>query len=137
MASRALVVLALLGLAGLGAGIRLQDAKNRPVTKVINLLKDMMSQLEKEGEEDEDIYDKMGCWCVTNEKAKTKSIADGKARITTLTKSIEELLAESSELNSEIKNLQEELVKNQEALSGATELRKKQLAEFNAEEKDS
>ena len=34
-----------------------EAAKNRPVSKVITLLKDMLKQLEKEAEEDEDIYD--------------------------------------------------------------------------------
>jgi len=32
-----------------------EAAKNRPVTKVVNLLKDMLKQLEKEAEEDEEI----------------------------------------------------------------------------------
>ena len=36
-----------------------EAAKNRPVSKVITLLKDMLKQLEKEAEEDEEIYDKM------------------------------------------------------------------------------
>ena len=31
-----------------------EGAKNRPVSKVITLLKDMLKQLEKEAEEDED-----------------------------------------------------------------------------------
>ena len=35
-----------------------EGAKNRPVSKVITLLKDMLKQLEKEAEEDEEIYDK-------------------------------------------------------------------------------
>jgi hypothetical protein len=33
----------------------LTGAKNRPVTKVITLLKDMLKQLEKEASEDEEI----------------------------------------------------------------------------------
>ena len=41
-------------------------AKNRPVSKVITLLKDRLKQLEKEGEEDEEIYDQLACWCETN-----------------------------------------------------------------------
>ena len=45
-----------------------QAAKNRPVSKVIVLLKDMLKQLEEEAEEDEEIYDKMACWCETNDK---------------------------------------------------------------------
>ena len=46
-------------------------AKNRPVSKVITLLKDMKAQLEKEAEDDQEIYDKMACWCTTNDKDKT------------------------------------------------------------------
>jgi chromosome segregation ATPase len=49
---------------------------------------------------------------------------------------IEELTAASARLNTEIKNLEGEVAKNQEALDKATALRQKQLAEFNAEEKD-
>merc|ERR1719499_2098791 len=112
------------------------DAKNRPVSKVITLLKDMLKQLEKEAEEDEEIYDKLACWCETNDKEKTKSIADAEAKIEDLTTKIEEYTAASARLGTEIKNLESEVAKNQEALDKATAIREKQLAEFNAEEKD-
>merc|ERR1719298_285952 len=111
-------------------------AKNRPVSKVITLLKDMMAQMEKEAEEDEEIYEKMACWCETNDKEKTKAIADAEARIEDLTSSIEEMTAASARLNAEIKNLEKEVAKNQAALDKATAIRQKQLAEFNEEEKD-
>jgi len=112
------------------------EGKNRPVTKVINLLKDMLKQLEKEAEEDQEIYDKLACWCETNDKEKTKAIADAQAKITDLTSKIEEYTATSSRLGTEIKNLEQEVAKNQEALDKATAIREKQLSEFNAEEKD-
>merc|ERR1719215_832261 len=96
----------------------------------------MLKQLEKEAEEDEEIYDKMACWCETNDKEKTKSIADAEAKIEDLTTKIEEYTAASARLNTEIKNLESEVAKNQEALDQATAIREKQLAEFNAEEKD-
>jgi len=112
------------------------DTKNRPVLKVITLLKDMISQLEKEAEEDEEVYETMGCWCETNDKAKTKAIADGEQRIADLTTSIEELTGKSARLNTEIANTEKEVSKNQGALDTATALRSKQLAEFNEEEKD-
>jgi len=111
-------------------------AKNRPVSKVITLLKDMMKQLEKEAEEDEEIYDQLACWCETNDKEKTKSVADAESRIEDLTIKIEEMTASSARLNTEIKNLEKEVAGNQEALDQATAIREKQLAEFNAEEKD-
>merc|ERR1719424_2298921 len=95
-----------------------------------------MKQLEKEAEEDEEIYDKIACWCETNDKEKTKSIAEAEARIADLTSKIEELTANSARLGTEIKNLEKEVAANQAALDAATAIRQKQLAEFNAEEKD-
>merc|ERR1719478_1216376 len=96
----------------------------------------MLKQLEKEAEEDEEVYDQMACWCETNDKEKTKAIKDAEARIEDLTSKIEELTGLSAQLNTEIKNLEQEVAKNQDALDKATALRQKQLAEFNAEEKD-
>merc|ERR1719238_2331485 len=113
-----------------------EAAKNRPVTKVVNLLKDMLKQLEKEAEEDEEIYDQLACWCATNEKEKTKSVAEAEQRITDLTTSIEDLTASSSRLGTEIKNIAKEVAENQHALDQAVAIRQKELAEFVQEEKD-
>merc|ERR1719152_306133 len=129
-----LVLLALIASPALAA--TLEDAKNRPVSKVITLLKDMVGQLEKEAEEDEEVYETMGCWCETNDKAKTKAIADAEQAIADLTSAIEEFTASSARLNTEIANLEKEVAKNSQALDTATALRTKQLAEFNEEEKD-
>merc|ERR1719262_2051251 len=96
----------------------------------------MLKQLEKEAEEDEEIYDKMACWCETNDKEKTKAVSDAEAKISDLTTKIEELTAMSARLNTEIKNLEKEVAENQAALDKATAIRQKELAEFNAEEKD-
>merc|ERR1719324_269065 len=96
----------------------------------------MQKQLEQEAEEDEEIYEKMACWCETNDKEKTKAIADAEARIEDLTSEIESLTAASARLNAEIVNLEKEIAKNQAALDKATAIRTKELAEFNAEEKD-
>merc|ERR1719261_1783984 len=128
-----LVLLTLLAALGVHAAV---DEKNRPVSKVITLLKDMVAQLEKEAEEDEEVYDQMGCWCETNDKEKTKSIADAEQSIADPTAAIEEHTANSARLNTEIENLNKEIAKNQGALDTATALRTKQLAEFNEEEKD-
>jgi len=97
---------------------------------------DMLKQLEKEAADDEEIYDKLACWCKTNDREKTKAIADAEAKIEDLTVKIEELTAQSARLNAEIKNLEKEVAANQASLDKATAIREKQLAEFNAEEKD-
>jgi len=134
----AMAMLALASGSGMASSLTFdaEAAKNRPVSKVINLLKDMLKQLEKEAEEDEEIYDKMACWCETNDKEKTKSIADAENRISDLTTKIEELTASSARLSTEIKNLEKEVAENQAALDKATAIRQKELAEFNAEERD-
>merc|ERR1719272_2453570 len=90
-----------------------EGVKNRPVSKVITLLKDMLKQMEKEGEEDEEVYDKTACWCQTNDKEKTKSIADAQTRISDLTTAIEEFTASSARLQQEIKTLEGEVARNQ------------------------
>jgi len=110
--------------------------KSRPVSKVINMLKDMIGQLEKEGAEDQEIYEQMGCWCETNDREKTMAISTAEKHISDLQASIEELTGNSARLNSEIANLDSEVAKNEEALDSATSLRRKQLAEFNQEEKE-
>merc|ERR1719253_660126 len=74
----------------------------------------MLTQLEKEAKEDEEIFDAMACWCETNDREKTKAISDAEARIADLTTKIEELTANSARLNTEIKNLEKEVAKNQE-----------------------
>jgi len=119
---------------GLSAGA--DAGKNRPVTKVINTIKDMLKQMEKEQEEDESIYEKMACWCENNDKEKTKAIKDAEVRIQHLTTKVSELSSLSAKLNVEIKNTNAEVVKNQEQLAQATEIRRKELAEFNENEKD-
>merc|ERR1719453_1933958 len=83
----------------------LSAAKNRPVSKVITLLKDMNTQLQEEAKADEEIYEQMACWCETNDKEKTKAIEDATARIEDLTTSIESLTAASTRLTEEIKVL--------------------------------
>merc|ERR1719161_2255020 len=144
--SLALAMLALLAMSASGLDMQVEvtsslsfdvaAAKNRPVSKVITLLKDMLKQLEKEAAEDEEVYDKMACWCETNDKAKTKAIAEAEARISDLTAKIEELTANSARLGTEIKNLEKEIAKHQDSMDKATAIREKELAEFNAEEKD-
>merc|ERR1719230_1818384 len=130
------VFLALLG-SSMALSFDVEGAKNRPVSKVVTLLKDMVAQLESEAKEDEEIYDKMVCWCEAGDKEKTKSIADAEQHLADLTASIEDLTANSARLTTEIANLEKEVAANGQALDTATALRQKELTEFVAEEKDS
>jgi hypothetical protein len=113
-----------------------EASKNRPVSKVITLLKDMQKQLEKDQEEDEEIYNKIACWCKINNKDKTLAIKEQEGKVTQLTSLIEEGVANTQRLATEIENLKKEVSENTESLAKATALREKQLEEFQSEEKD-
>lgn len=108
----------------------------KPITKVVNLLKDMQTQLDEEGKEDQEMFDKLTCWCETNDKEKTKAIADGQQKIVELQATIEEAVATSATLSSDITALESDIATLAKALDEAAELRAKESAEFAEEEKD-
>merc|ERR1719359_2082719 len=87
----------------LGAsGVQNEESKPTAVTKVVKMLEDMEAQLKAEAAGDEEAYDKMQCYCRTNEAEKTKAIADANSNIESLTHMIESMTAKSSTLSSEI-----------------------------------
>jgi chromosome segregation ATPase len=110
--------------------------KDYPVTKVVDLLKSLKGRLEAEQDADEEVYDKLACWCETNDKEKTKAIADAEMKISQLDATVEKMTALSQTLKIEIAALEKEVETNQKSLDTATALREKQAADFNAEENE-
>merc|ERR1719311_2044132 len=108
----------------------------KPIAKVIGLLTDMKTQLEKEADEDAEMFEKMGCWCTTNDAEKTKAIADAEKLIATLTAKIEADTAKVSQLETEIAKLGEDIAKETSALEQATAIKTKETAEFEADQAD-
>eukprot|EP00434_Breviolum_minutum_P045104 symbB.v1.2.040367.t1/scaffold7174.1/size12882/2 len=81
----------------------------RPVSKVVNMLKDMQETLEKEQKADEDMYDDLQCWCKENQKGKTTEVAEGESKIKELTSQVEELNASAASLATEMTALAKEV----------------------------
>jgi len=119
----------------LSADFSSKEWKERPVAKVLRLLRDMTAQLDKEASQDQEMYDEMVCWCKTNDKSKTKAIADGQAHDKMLTALIPSLAAKSTKLEVEMEGLNKEVGENEEALATATTVREKELNEFRDEER--
>jgi len=113
-----------------------ESGMQKPMQKVINLLNDMQKQMEKDANEDQDLSDKMGCECLTQDKEKTASIAKATSLLSDLKAKIEELKSSGAGLETEIKGLKTELAADTTALKEATSMRDKQLAEFTKEEKE-
>mmetsp|Transcript_9495 Transcript_9495/g.21854 ORF Transcript_9495/g.21854 Transcript_9495/m.21854 type:complete len:750 (+) Transcript_9495:68-2317(+) len=108
-----------------------------PLAKVVGLLKSMQETLEKEMDEDQKLYEKLKCWCETNDWEKGNAIEDNKAKIEQLTADIESLSAKKEELIATIKEVQEKTAANKQSLAEAQAIRDKQLKEFHAMELDS
>merc|ERR1719316_1137383 len=104
------------------------------MTKVTNLLKDMQGQLAKDQKEDEEVYDRMVCWCQTNDKLKAQSIAAAKDHLSGLGETIEELTARSAQLKIDIETLTDETKTSEKALSTSTDIRTQESAEFKENE---
>jgi hypothetical protein len=96
----------------------------------------MQTQLSKEQKEDTEAYEKMQCWCETNDKEKNAAVASAKKSIDDLTAAIETGTAKSAELKSTLVKLGKSVKKNSKALKSATGLREKEAAEFSEEEAD-
>jgi hypothetical protein len=112
------------------------DLRERPVSKVIKLLKDMKAELESEHKKDQELFDQMECWCETNEKEKTAAVGTANRRIDSLQATIGKLSGKTGELEATIAQTEKELAANTAALKQATDVRAKEAAEFNSEEKD-
>jgi len=111
--------------------------KETPVTRVVKLLDEMKATLQKEMDEDADLYDKLACWCNNNEYEKSNAIKDAEARISDLTSTIEADTAKVAELKTSIEQLNSEVAANKKTLAEATAMREKEAKAFHKSETDS
>merc|ERR1719463_468459 len=107
-----------------------------PVKKVIKLLTDMQTQLQADKKADEEMYDKLACWCKVNGDGKDTAVEIATTKVSDLNSKIKALTAKSSELDESIKTQESEVASNKEALASATSMREEALAKFRDEEKD-
>uniref|UniRef100_A0A7S1RSC5 Uncharacterized protein n=1 Tax=Alexandrium catenella TaxID=2925 RepID=A0A7S1RSC5_ALECA len=82
------------------------------------------------------MYDKMVCWCETNEKEKTQAIADADAKDLELSSEVEGRAARFGNLATEIAQMKDQIAEDTEALKQATAIREKTAGEFRGDEKD-
>merc|ERR1719335_940047 len=112
------------------------DLKEHPVSKIVTMLKKMQSTMQEEAEKDQEVYEKMSCWCETNDKETNAAVEAAQRAISELTAKIEENAALAARLETEIEELEAEIKSAEEAIAIATALREKEHAEFSAEEKE-
>jgi hypothetical protein len=106
------------------------------VGKVVKLLTDMQTQLQADKKADEEMYDKLSCWCKVNGEGKGTAVEIAEGKIADLDSRIKALTAKSSELDESIKKVEAEVAANMQALESATSMRDKGLTKFRDDEKD-
>merc|ERR1719453_337135 len=110
------------------------SASSTPISRVVGLLQEMAATMKKEMDEDEELYEKLQCWCNNNAYEKNQAIEAAEAKIADLTSTIEALTAKSESLKITIEKTAAELESDKQALAEATETRNKELKEFQGVE---
>merc|ERR1719158_893725 len=112
------------------------DNKLSPVTRVVELLKGLSLQVEKEGKTEEDLYENFVCWGKSIIGQKTRSNAAAEAKINELETYIADLDAGRIELTSERADLEKEIATLMSDMEEAKAMREKEHADFLEAEKE-
>merc|ERR1719313_2206142 len=104
-----------------------------PVTKVVELIKELKSKIETDGKVENKIYNKYACWCETTSSRKATNIHQAMADIKSLSTQILEYKGAVATLASEITELTSEMQDNQGAQDEATAIREKENGEYEAQ----
>jgi hypothetical protein len=107
-----------------------------PLQKVISMLDGMLAKGKKEKHEEEVEFAKFHEWCSNLRSNTEKAIEEGSQQIEQLSADISKAAADAEELAAEIATLEETIVKNQAELDAAAGIRKKERADFMAQETD-
>jgi len=105
-----------------------------PVTRVVELLKGLSEQTEKEGKVEEGLFEDFVCWGKSVINQKTASNAAATARIDELETYIADLDSGRIELTSERTDLEKDIASLMSDMESATALRKKEKADFEEAE---
>mmetsp|Transcript_24227 Transcript_24227/g.55225 ORF Transcript_24227/g.55225 Transcript_24227/m.55225 type:complete len:649 (-) Transcript_24227:37-1983(-) len=108
-------------------------AHRNPVSKVVDLLRDMQAKIEADGKAESKVYDKYACWCATTTQRKTDQITDHKSSIASLSNEILELKAVIATRVNDIAKLDADIADNAESMEQATTLRENENKAFQAE----
>jgi len=107
-----------------------------PIAKVIQMISNLQSKVIGEGDVAQKEYDEFAEWCEEQSKNLQFEIKTGKSTVEELKATIESETAKISELTSKIEDLAAEITKDEADLKAATDIRKKEEADFVAEEKE-
>jgi hypothetical protein len=122
MAAKGLLLLALVAVAA-----------GSPVTKVVELIKELKGKIEADGKAEQKIYNKFACWCEGTSERKATAIHQATADIKSHGTSVLEYKGSIATYTSEINELGREIRDNQQAQDEATGIRQKENGEYEGQ----
>jgi len=111
------------------AALTLQTEAN-PIRKVVTLLQDMQKELEVEGQKEQEMFDKLMCYCDGNTDGMGKSAEDAAQKITELKSKLEAEKAEKSQLDQALISHKKDREAATADLSAAEQIREGEHAEY-------
>jgi peptidoglycan hydrolase CwlO-like protein len=97
-----------------------------PIRKVVMLLQDMQKEIEEEGRQEEDLYEKFMCYCKGGTDKLDQDAADAVAQYDQATAQAKADSAEKAQLDGEVKDHKKDRADAKSNLATATELRNKE-----------
>jgi len=116
--------------------LSLDDSGDRPITKVVNMLKGMAEESDADAAAEAAVYEKFECYCTKTIDAKTKSIETLTDNIAMTKIKIEKNVALASQLAEKKAELKKDLSENDASQTAANSSREKANEEFKSEESD-
>merc|ERR1719161_3181768 len=110
--------------------------KPSPIRKILNMLEDMRSELEKEAKDEKDIFEEAMCMCKKGEKELGGVIMQSKSDIERFTTKVETDTAMKQQLVAEVAAHKQDQEETAKALAEATVIREKEAKEFAALDAD-
>jgi len=110
--------------------------RTTPVSKAIDLLTDLSAKITAEGEAAKKSFEESSALCKDRSKDLGFDIQTQEAQVADLEAKISEETASISSLGQKIESLSSSISQNELDLQAATEIRKKEAADFAAEEKE-
>jgi hypothetical protein len=111
-----------------------QAGSDGTISKVVNLLEEMLDKSKSDGTEDRTVYAKFKCYCDTTTKSKTEGIATTTNDIDMSNSELADLRAANTKMTQEIAKLEADMSGNEEARTEALNIRTKEKEDFETEE---
>merc|ERR1719281_1964804 len=110
--------------------------QSSPIEKIMEMISDLQSKIIAEGTDAQKVYDEFSEWCSDRSTKLGFEIKTGKANVADLSATIDEETSSIAALETKIEQLSSDIKTDEADLKAATDIRTKEAADFEAEEKE-